>query len=123
MPKSWITSWLVITSFTGWLIGTCRASISRWPSGCWTFHIHCLPMTLISIALLGAWACPMKMMAPQANITISRKNGTTAQLISIQMGACTICPVSSSLLRRYLIPNTTISTKINAVKKTVTAVR
>ena len=42
---SWMTSSDVMISFTGRPTGTCSSLISRWPSRCWNFHIHCLPTT------------------------------------------------------------------------------
>ncbi len=41
--KLWMTSSEVIVSFTAWFTGTWNSLISRLPSGCSTFHIHCLP--------------------------------------------------------------------------------
>ncbi len=43
--KLWMTSSEVIISLTGRPSGTCSSLISRWPSGCWNFHIHCLATT------------------------------------------------------------------------------
>ncbi len=43
--KLWMTSSEVSISLMGRPTGTCSSSISRWPSGCWIFHIHCLPTT------------------------------------------------------------------------------
>ena len=45
-----------MVSFTGRPSGTCSSLISRCPSGCSTFHIHCLPVTKISIEPLGGSA-------------------------------------------------------------------
>ena len=43
--RSWMTSCDVIVSFTDVPTGTCSSFTSAWPSGCWNFHIHCLPTT------------------------------------------------------------------------------
>ena len=43
--KLWITSSEAIVSRTGWPMGTCSSFISRWPSACWSFHIHCFAVT------------------------------------------------------------------------------
>ena len=45
MYRSWMTSCDVIVSLTDVPTGTCSSLISAWPSGCWNFHIHCLPTT------------------------------------------------------------------------------
>ena len=53
MKKLWMTSSEPIISLTGRPTGTCSSLISRCPSVCCTFHIHCLPTTKISIAPAG----------------------------------------------------------------------
>ena len=51
--NEWMTSCEVMTSRTGSFTGTCSMLISRAPFGCWSFHIHCLATTWISIAERG----------------------------------------------------------------------
>ena len=43
--KEWITSSEAMVSRMGRSTGTCSSFISRCPSECWIFHIHCLPVT------------------------------------------------------------------------------
>ena len=67
---------------TGRPIGTCISLISRTPSGCCTFHIHCLPTTKMSIASAGGVARRKNNYAPQTNMTIDSTNGMNVQVSS-----------------------------------------
>ena len=67
---------------TGRPIGTCISLISRTPSGCCTFHIHCLPTTKSSIELAGGVARRKNSDAPQANITSDSTNGMNVHVSS-----------------------------------------
>jgi hypothetical protein len=42
-----MTSCEVMSSSIRRCAGTCNSLISRWPPGCWNFHIHCCPTTAI----------------------------------------------------------------------------
>ncbi len=53
-----MTSSEVIVSLIGTPTGTCSWLISRWPVGCWIFHIHCLPVTKYSTASAGGRNMP-----------------------------------------------------------------
>ena len=82
MKKEWITSSDPIMSLIRWPAGTCSALISRTPSGCCTFHIHCLPTTLIVIAFSAGRLILAYNSAPQKNITSMSMNGMMHQVIS-----------------------------------------
>ncbi len=78
MPKSWITSCEVITRRTVRPTGTWSSLSSRLPSGCWMFHIHCLPMTLISSASAasgGRLRCARKAPRPTAKMPMAIISG------------------------------------------------
>ncbi len=57
MKNEWMTSSEVIVSTMGRPTGTCSSLISRFPSGCWIFHIHCLPTTKYCAASAGGRDC------------------------------------------------------------------
>src|SRR5207249_10717040 len=82
--KLWITSCEVMVSATVRLTGTCNSLISRFPSACWIFHIHCLPTTCTSIALDGLRSMRKYASAFQAKSTSERKIGPIVQPLSIQ---------------------------------------
>src|SRR5205823_13674909 len=65
--KLWITSCEVMVRTTVRLTGTCSSSISRLPSACCNFHIHCLPTTCTSIAFAGRRSIRKYVSAPQEN--------------------------------------------------------
>ena len=83
--------------------GTCSSSISRWPSACWNFHIHCLPTTYTSSASRGGRTAVKKTLAPQAYMTIASASGTIVQVSSSAIGSWTSSVSSSSLRRWYLM--------------------
>ena len=72
--KSWITSSLVITSSVGWPTGTCSVLISRTPSSCWIFHIHCLPTTYTRWAWAGGCFICTYRPAPRKNMVVNSTN-------------------------------------------------
>src|SRR5215475_10820259 len=63
--NEWITSSEVMVILIGVPTGTWSSLISRRPSGCWIFHIHCLPTTVYSTALAGGRAIVKYSFAPQ----------------------------------------------------------
>ena len=86
--KLWITSSEIIRSTTARPTGTCSSLISRLPSGCWSFHIHCLPTTSIRNASFGGANRSKKTTAPPTNIPIAIVSGMPIQSASIS-GAVT----------------------------------
>ena len=77
-----MTSCEVITSLTGTFIGTCSSLISRAPSGCSIFHIHCLPTTWISCASGGALYSARKVAPANQKMKTNAKSVPTVQVIS-----------------------------------------
>src|SRR5437867_2584563 len=126
-----MTSWLVMRSLTGRPRGTCSSLISRRPWGCWVFHIHCLPMTYISIASLGGRETRTYTADAQPNITRVMTNGTMVQVSSSALfvgtfgGGGSAISIGSGVVerRRYLRPRYTMQRKMSSVKKTVTTRR
>ena len=52
-------------------------TMTRWPFGYWIFHIHCLPMILISGASFGGWTVLSYTHAPQTKNVRKIRSGIT----------------------------------------------
>ena len=92
----------VITSFTARPSGTCSSLISRWPVGCWSFHIQRLPTTLTVIASSGGRFMWKKTFAPHTNITTTMPRGMRVQVSSSRSDPWISAGRSASERRRYL---------------------
>ena len=121
MKKSWMTSSEPSVRRTGRPIGTCSSLISRTPSGCCTFHIHCLPTTNTSIELAGGLASRKNIDAPQTNMTIDSTNGMNVQASSSDSEPWMSAPTSSAWRRRYFSVKNTTSAATSTVKNAQTA--
>ncbi len=122
--KSWMTSSEVIRSFTGLPSGTWSSLISRFPSGCWIFHIHCLPTTVYCTAFAGGLFCAKKTFAPQTKRLIRRRSGMPDQpssRTSFVFSSVTSVPICAGLRRRYFTANVTTRTAMSVEKKTAPA--
>src|SRR5713101_8469308 len=58
------------------------------------------------------------MLAPQPNMTMERRKGTTVQVISSAAEPCTFTPISVSLRRRYFTKQKKMTKVMSAEKKT-----
>jgi len=82
MNTSWITSCEVIISFTDVPTGTCSSFTSAWPSGCWNFHIHCLPTTYTLRVSAGGRAIAKNSFALHPKMKRTMTSGMTVHAIS-----------------------------------------
>src|SRR5207237_8658175 len=113
----------VIVVATVLLTGTCNSLISRFPSACWSFHIHCLPTICTSIALVGLRSMRKYASAFQAKSTSERKIGPIVQPLSIQSEPDFGFDRSAEDPRRYFTEKKMIGRKMTTAKKTEIAVR
>src|SRR5260370_19260491 len=75
MKKIGITCGDVMMSLTSRPTGTCSSLISRWPSACSSFHIHCFATTYTSVESVGGVRSWKYTTAPQAKMTMKTRNG------------------------------------------------
>src|SRR5512144_352640 len=118
-----MTSSEPIISRTGRPTGMWSSLISRRPSACCAFHIHCFAVMYTSIAPSGGRYMRKKTLAPQKNITIVMPSGMNVHASSSGSDPVMPAPTWSGWRRRYFTANSVISPKIRIVKKAETAIR
>src|SRR5271163_1156071 len=96
-----MTSCEVMVNFTGMPMGTWSSLISRGPSECCRCHIHCLPMTKISVEASGGRPLRTYRLEAQTNSTTQMSEGIIVQVNSRAMGVGVAVPDSPGALRRY----------------------
>src|SRR5690348_8585734 len=77
-----MTSWEVIVSLIGTPSGIWSELISRLPFVCSMCHIHCFPITKISVAFGGGCEFLTKISAPQKYMMTTRIMGMTVHVTS-----------------------------------------
>src|ERR1700691_6108653 len=112
-----MTSSEVMVSFTGTPTGTCSSLISRTPSGCWMCHIHCLPITKISVEADGGREFSKYKLEAQRNSPTHIRVGMIVQANSNGRFSAVSPGISLSARLRYFTMKKKIVEKIPRVKK------
>src|ERR1700728_309840 len=118
-----MTSSDVIVNLTGTPTGTCSSLISRTPSGCWMCHIHCLPITKISVEAEGGREFSKYKLEAQRNRPAQIRAGMMVQASSSGRFSSVSGGTSLSACLRYFTMKKKIVEKIAMVKKSVMKVR
>src|SRR6202044_175984 len=119
IEKSGMTSSEVIVNSTGTPTGTCSSLISRTPSGCWMCHIHCLPITKISVEADGGREFSKYKLEAQRKRPAQISVGMIVQANSNGRFSAVSPGISLSARLRYFTMKKKIVEKIPMVKNSV----
>src|SRR6202050_1671038 len=118
-----MTSSEVMVNSTGTPRGTCSSLISRTPSGCWMCHIHCLPITKISVDADGGREFSKYKLEAQRNSPTQIRVGIIVQVRSSARLSSVSGGRSFSARRRYFTMKKRMVEKMMKVKNRVMKVR
>src|ERR1700677_2299098 len=118
-----MTSSEVMVNSTGTPRGTCSSLISRTPSGCWMCHIHCLPITKISVEAEGGREFSKYKLEAHRNKPTHIRVGMMVQANSSGRFSSVSGGISLSACLRYLTMKKKIVENMAMVKNRVMKVR
>src|ERR1700693_4276316 len=118
-----MTSSEVMVNTPGTPTGTCSSLISRTPSRCWMCHIHCLPITKISVEAEGGREFSKYKLEAQRNKPAQMNVGMMVHANSSGRFSSVSRGISLSVRLRYFTMKTKIVEKMAMVKNSVMKVR